>query len=265
MTAYIYSAYKYFTQPQVLTDLCNISAQVKETEKKTTFADLNIEKKNVIDLRQKAIELHQSFSESNLDQKNEQLTAKVEEVFSEIVLNTYKIEENLFALLKEKLSLLMSILRQPENIMSEGLFRVSGEYSVLMKSGTMKLDETEVKKFKVNTVAGLLKKLLREMPDPLLQPIKAKLLKVNLKTGIKDVKAFVDALPAENKELLKMLIGFLSEVAANSATNQMSSLNLAVCIAPNLFKNDQADLKENYLLTTVFAVMIDRKDEIFNS
>lgn len=49
------------------------------------------------------------------------------------------------------------------------------------------------------------------------------------------IKAAIMLLPDENREVLQILLYFLSDVTAAVKENQMTPTNLAVCLAPSLF------------------------------
>jgi deleted in liver cancer protein len=51
------------------------------------------------------------------------------------------------------------------------------------------------------------------------------------------VQAAILLLPDEHREVLFILLEFLSSVSENSMFNQMTANNLAVCLAPSLFHN----------------------------
>lgn len=79
----------------------------------------------------------------------------------------------------------------------------------------------------------LLKTFLRSMGEPLLTnrlyPELVKLADVNKSEKSVAIREFLRKLPAENYILLKTLIKFLNEVAANSQVNLMDANNLSNC------------------------------------
>uniref|UniRef100_A0A8B9JC33 DLC1 Rho GTPase activating protein n=1 Tax=Astyanax mexicanus TaxID=7994 RepID=A0A8B9JC33_ASTMX len=99
------------------------------------------------------------------------------------------------------------------------------------------------------------------------------------------VRAAVLLLPDESRETLQTLLCFLSDVTANVRENQMTCMNLAVCLAPSLFhlntvkrdassprvmsrknalgKPDQRDLNENLAATHGLAHMIQECRKLF--
>ncbi|KAG8134943.1 hypothetical protein E2320_008011 [Naja naja] len=99
------------------------------------------------------------------------------------------------------------------------------------------------------------------------------------------IKAAIMLLPDENREVLQILLYFLSDVTAAVKENQMTPTNLAVCLAPSLFhlntlkrenssprvmqrkqslgKPDQKDLNENLAATQGLGHMIAECKKLF--
>ena len=107
----------------------------------------------------------------------------------------------------------------------------------------------------VNSVAGLLKQFLRDLPDPLLTrehyngfiEAASKCLvhsirpETNKTTGIDDdtvrrdsLHAIINSLPDPNYATLRALTLHLHRVIENSGINRMSSQNLAIVFGPTL-------------------------------
>ncbi|KAI4886751.1 hypothetical protein NFI96_029387, partial [Prochilodus magdalenae] len=139
-------------------------------------------------------------------------------------------------------------------------------------------------------VADMLKQYFRDLPEPLFT---SKLADTFLQIyqympvdqRLQAVRAAVLLLPDESREALQTLLCFLSDVTANVRENQMTCMNLAVCLAPSLFhlntvkrdassprvmsrknalgKPDQRDLNENLAATHGLAHMIQECRKLF--
>ncbi|XP_066515822.1 rho GTPase-activating protein 7 [Hoplias malabaricus] len=139
-------------------------------------------------------------------------------------------------------------------------------------------------------VADMLKQYFRDLPEPLFT---SKLADTFLQIyqympvdqQLQAVRAAVLLLPDESREALQTLLCFLSDVTANVVENQMTCMNLAVCLAPSLFhlnsvkrdassprvisrknalgKPDQRDLNENLAATHGLTHMIQECRKLF--
>lgn len=99
----------------------------------------------------------------------------------------------------------------------------------------------------VHVISSTLKLYLRELPEPLLTttlykewmncvgPHKTEEQRLNA------VKEVLRKLPTSNHENLTYLIQFLSKLSKHPE-NKMSSLNIAICIAPNLLWNNEEEI-----------------------
>ncbi|GMT20021.1 hypothetical protein PFISCL1PPCAC_11318, partial [Pristionchus fissidentatus] len=130
-----------------------------------------------------------------------------------------------------------------------GIFRKNGVKSRINelkamtdteKEGDIFQDEQALTASQVHDVADLLKQYLRELPDPLMTTRLSKTF-ANVfeylpeSERLTNLRYALVLLPAENREALQTLLFFLHEVAAHSATNNMSADNIAVCLTPSLF------------------------------
>lgn len=80
----------------------------------------------------------------------------------------------------------------------------------------------------------------------------------------KRLRSVVFLLPVVNYETLGCLLKFLKKVADLAETNKMSSVNLAICIAPNLIKERTGGGFMNTGNTTmIMKTLIDECDYIF--
>ncbi|KAI1887617.1 hypothetical protein AGOR_G00192160 [Albula goreensis] len=175
-----------------------------------------------------------------------------------------------------------------------GLFRKSGVKSRILALRQMNEagseDGVSYEGQSAYDVADMLKQYFRDLPEPLLT---SKLSDTFLQIyqyvpkdqRLQAARAAALLLPDENREALQTLLCFLSDVVANVAENQMTSTNLAVCLAPSLFhlntlkrdsssprvmqrkqslgKPDQRDLQENLAATQGLAHMISECKKLF--
>ncbi|XP_069747735.1 stAR-related lipid transfer protein 13 isoform X2 [Narcine bancroftii] len=173
-----------------------------------------------------------------------------------------------------------------------GLFRKSGAKSriqALRQMNETSPDNVSYEDQCPYDVADMLKQFFRDLPDPLLT---SKLGETFLhiyqyvpkEQRLQAVQAASMLMSDENREVLQTLLCFLSDVTSVTE-NQMTAMNLAVCLAPSLFhlnlikkgsssprvlhrkyasgKPDQKDLNENLAATQGLAQMITECNKIF--
>ncbi|XP_017968484.1 uncharacterized protein LOC108659858 [Drosophila navojoa] len=128
-----------------------------------------------------------------------------------------------------------------------GLFRKSGGKSRIMKlREQIELTDSTAECMDVfdlqqaYDVADMLKQYFRELPESLLttkmsETFVAIFQHLPAEVRLDAVQCAVLLLPDENREILYVLLEFLTIVAANSAQNQMTSNNLGVCLAQSIF------------------------------
>lgn len=71
------------------------------------------------------------------------------------------------------------------------------------------------------------------------------------------LQAAIMLMPDENREVLQTLLCFLSDVTSSVEENQMTPMNIAVCLAPSLFhlnimKKD--NLSPRYFFSCIIAL-----------
>ncbi|KAG5844668.1 hypothetical protein ANANG_G00164920 [Anguilla anguilla] len=152
-----------------------------------------------------------------------------------------------------------------------GLFRKSGDQSAY-------------------DVADMVKQFFRDLPEPLLTSKLGETFLHIYQYVPKDqrlqaVQAAIMLMSDENREVLQTLLCFLSDVTSSVEENQMTPMNIAVCLAPSLFhlnilkkdnlspramqkkyatgRPDQKDLSENLAATQGLAHMITECDRLF--
>ncbi|EDV91509.1 stAR-related lipid transfer protein 13 isoform X2 [Drosophila grimshawi] len=128
-----------------------------------------------------------------------------------------------------------------------GLFRKSGGKSRIMKlREQIEVTESTAECMDVfdlqqaYDVADMLKQYFRELPESLLttkmsETFVAIFQHLPAEVRLDAVQCAVLLLPDENREILYVLLEFLTIVAANSQLNQMTSNNLGVCLAQSIF------------------------------
>ncbi|KAM8706878.1 hypothetical protein ACLKA7_011043 [Drosophila subpalustris] len=128
-----------------------------------------------------------------------------------------------------------------------GLFRKSGGKSRIIKlREQIELTESTPECMDVfdlqqaYDVADMLKQYFRELPESLLttkmsETFVAIFQHLPAEVRLDAIQCAVLLLPDENREILYVLLEFLTIVAANSQQNQMTSNNLGVCLAQSIF------------------------------
>ncbi|XP_021141851.2 stAR-related lipid transfer protein 13 isoform X1 [Columba livia] len=172
-----------------------------------------------------------------------------------------------------------------------GLFRKSGVKSRIQALRQMNESSPENVSYDDQSaydVADMVKQFFRDLPEPLLT---SKLGETFLhiyqyvpkEQRLQAVQAAIMLMSDENREVLQTLLCFLSDVTSVEE-NQMTPMNLAVCLAPSLFhlnivkkessprviqkkyatgKPDQKDLSENLAATQGLAHMIMECNKLF--
>uniref|UniRef100_A0A8C4V6E9 StAR-related lipid transfer protein 13 n=1 Tax=Falco tinnunculus TaxID=100819 RepID=A0A8C4V6E9_FALTI len=172
-----------------------------------------------------------------------------------------------------------------------GLFRKSGVKSRIQALRQMNESSPENVSYEDQSaydVADMVKQFFRDLPEPLLT---SKLGETFLhiyqyvpkEQRLQAVQAAIMLMSDENREVLQTLLCFLSDVTSVEE-NQMTPMNIAVCLAPSLFhlnivkkessprviqkkyatgKPDQKDLSENLAATQGLAHMIMECNKLF--
>ncbi|CAI5773076.1 stAR-related lipid transfer protein 13 isoform X2 [Podarcis lilfordi] len=172
-----------------------------------------------------------------------------------------------------------------------GLFRKSGVKSRIQALRHMNESSPENVNYEDQSaydVADMVKQFFRDLPEPLLT---SKLGETFLhiyqyvpkEQRLQAVQAAIMLMSDENREVLQTLLCFLNDVTSVEE-NQMTPMNIAVCLAPSLFhlnlvkkessprviqkkyatgKPDQKDLSENLAATQGLAHMIAECDKLF--
>lgn len=178
-------------------------------------------------------------------------------------------------------------------LLQEGLFRISGNAKIIDKlkhsfdtTGDANL-ETEGD---IASASALLKLFLRELPQPLitdtsdfLDAIKSMLSFCNFtelivirsmldyetdrEKCVHNLRSLVARLPDENYYTLKYLSAFLNRIA-HQKENRMTSANLGIVFAPNIFRvnvDNYKGLRDQSVANEVVSLFITNHSEIFGS
>jgi len=132
-------------------------------------------------------------------------------------------------------------------IKQEGIFRLAGEQTEIKRIKEVMNKKEFVSCNDVNTFASLIKIWFRELPTPILNCVpQESIFHSNDIAGC--VKAFED-LPELQKTLLSWLMDLLIMVAQNSKENKMTSQNLAIVVAPNLYDVSTSNPMEGLVMS----------------
>ncbi|XP_065450357.1 stAR-related lipid transfer protein 13 isoform X3 [Chrysemys picta bellii] len=172
-----------------------------------------------------------------------------------------------------------------------GLFRKSGVKSRIQALRQMNESSPENVSYEDQSaydVADMVKQFFRDLPEPLLTSKLGETFlhiyqHVPKEQRLQALQAAIMLMSDENREVLQTLLCFLSDVASVEE-NQMTPMNVAVCLAPSLFhlnilkkessprviqkkyatgKPDQKDLSENLAATQGLAHMIIECNKLF--
>ncbi|KAM4566493.1 stAR-related lipid transfer protein 13 isoform 4-T4 [Odontesthes bonariensis] len=174
-----------------------------------------------------------------------------------------------------------------------GLFRKSGVKSriqALRQMNESSPDNVNYEDQSAYDVADMVKQFFRDLPEPLLTSKLGETFLHIYQDVPKDqrlqaVQAAIMLMSDENREVLQTLLCFLSDVTSSVEENQMTPMNIAVCLAPSLFhlnilkkdnlspkamqkkystgRPDQKDLNENLAATQGLAHMIIECNRLF--
>ncbi|XP_005387762.2 PREDICTED: stAR-related lipid transfer protein 13 isoform X2 [Chinchilla lanigera] len=173
-----------------------------------------------------------------------------------------------------------------------GLFRKSGVKSRIHALRQMNESFPEKVSYEDQSaydVADMVKQFFRDLPEPLFtNKLSETFLHiyqfVPKEQRLQAVQAAILLLEDENREVLQTLLCFLNDVVSLVEENQMTPMNLAVCLAPSLFhlnllkkesspkviqkkyatgKPDQRDLNENLAAAQGLAHMIMECNKLF--
>jgi len=127
-----------------------------------------------------------------------------------------------------------------------GIFRQVGRVSrvIELRDSFNKGENPDISKEKeVHAIGSLLKRYLRDLPEPLLTIHRfdgflsaAQVYQENAEQGMVVLKQFIRDLPCANAYVLRRLSQFLNKVAKHADVNKMTAGNLAVVFAPSFLQ-----------------------------
>ena len=143
---------------------------------------------------------------------------------------------------------LIQFLRDNDGVNVEGIFRMSGDQNSIKQLKSRFNSEADhsiviPKETDVHVVTGTLKYFLRDLESALIPITCNSLLRAILAlNGIKEkvigFKKLVEGLPKENAATLQYILKYLSQIAANSSVNLMTTQNLAVVFGPCFIRSE---------------------------
>ncbi|KAK7731437.1 Rho GTPase-activating protein [Botryosphaeria dothidea] len=160
---------------------------------------------------------------------------------------------------------------------TEGIYRVPGTSSHIMAMKQMFDHDSSAVDFRnpeafyhdVNSVAGLLKQFLRDLPDPLLTSAHydefIEAAKIEDDTVRRDsLHAIINALPDPNYATLRAVVLHMNRVQERSASNRMSTSNLAICFAPTIMGQHRGAMADAGLQAKVLDTILVNTYQIFD-
>jgi hypothetical protein len=160
---------------------------------------------------------------------------------------------------------------------SEGIFRLAGnvtkveELSRLFLASDLATVGGITPTTDINVVAELLKKILRDLPEPIFtykfHDEFIKLTDDAVQGRASKFRELFEQLPLLNKEVLKYLFPLLRDVAKHSDKNLMTAENIATIFGPTLLRPKEFDFLKglNDRSKDVVFIMIRYYEEIFES
>lgn len=131
-----------------------------------------------------------------------------------------------------------------------------------------------IQKVDPHTVAALLKRWFRELPEPLCTSemydmwMAAAAIKDHA-TKITQLKKVLSFCPPANQNLIRYLAKFLKDFSLHSEATKMTSTNLSICFAPNLLRAPDniglADqIEESPIATSLLVLFIEEFELVFD-
>ncbi|CAG2102608.1 unnamed protein product [Medioppia subpectinata] len=160
-------------------------------------------------------------------------------------------------------------------LLQEGLFRISGNAKIIDKlkhSFDTTGDANLECEGDIASASALLKLFLRELPQPLIPNTQQFLdaikdYETDEQKCVHNLRALVSRLSDENYYTLKYLSAFLNKIALQEE-NRMTSANLGIVFAPNMFKvsvDTYKGLRDQSKANEVVSLFINNFYEIFDS
>jgi len=143
------------------------------------------------------------------------------------------------------LKLMKSYLKKSNALIIEGIFRVQGDDT---QTQFLRNEMNDNKFVPENTtdphcVASLIKIFYRELPQTILRQLPKETLLAC--AGEKECLTAYNQLEEPNQTLMSWLLDLMAEVASYEEQNKMNARNLAIVLAPNLFRASDYDPRES--------------------
>ncbi|XP_028166814.1 rho GTPase-activating protein 26-like [Ostrinia furnacalis] len=160
----------------------------------------------------------------------------------------------------------------------QGLYRVAGVASRVARLVASAREPrppalTDAADWETRTLTSALKSYLRALPDPLLtRQLHRQFIAVakseRRAERVAGLRALVHALPPANRDMLRLVLEHLRNVAAKSDKNLMTHSNLAVCFGPTLLRAERetvASILELKFYNVIVETLLEHYHEIFES
>ncbi|KAK8883316.1 Rho GTPase activating protein 39 [Tritrichomonas musculus] len=134
---------------------------------------------------------------------------------------------------------IITLLQNKSCQSQEGIFRLNGNMKLIdtladdLNNDNDTLENPE-KNPNLNDLSSLLKKWIRELPEPIVPFNKIKALEIDSKDD--SMVEFCELLPRANHASLMYLVGFLQSLLNYSDFTKMNEHNFAICFAPAIVK-----------------------------
>ncbi|XP_063831792.1 rho GTPase-activating protein 26-like [Ostrinia nubilalis] len=157
----------------------------------------------------------------------------------------------------------------------QGLYRVAGVASRVARLVASAREPrppalTDAADWETRTLTSALKSYLRALPDPLLtRQLHRQFIAVakseRRAERVAGLRALVHALPPTNRDMLRLVLEHLRNVAAKSDKNLMTHSNLAVCFGPTLLRAERetvASILELKFYNVIVETLLEHYHEV---
>jgi len=167
-----------------------------------------------------------------------------------------------------------------EHADEEGLFRVSPSAARLTELATMYSDIDSLVNLNLpevednpHVVAGLLKKFLRELPDPMLTyELYTCFIAISKlqddEIRLQKYKTIMQMLPDFNKGLVDYILDFIDRIADHSEANRMTISNMATVFGPILLRSDEKVddmlISETVVVCDITMELVEHREFLFD-
>jgi len=157
-----------------------------------------------------------------------------------------------------------------DGIAREGLFRTPGNARIIreLEHSINERREVDLESNNISAACSLLKKFLRDLPEPIIpQENQVDLLlnhfsKNEETDSADDITRIIEELPSQNKATINYLFDFLVEISKNAEKNKMDIANIAVCLGPCIFQVDPTGVEQQQQLNTILEIMLNHHYDI---